>query len=124
MQGNPNPSPETRFKPGQSGNPGGKTAEHRKAEVEAAEAAAQLQLRLVMALTAELDKLEAGDPESGAEANPTAAVGAIKGDVLRLLKDAQDRAFGAPTQPLTSPDGSMTPKVIERRVVDPKVGDA
>ncbi len=44
------PNPNTQFKPGVSGNPGGKSSEHRKAEVRAAEAAAKVQADLVEAL--------------------------------------------------------------------------
>lgn len=92
------------FKPGQSGNPGGKTSEHRAAEVKAAELAAKVQLELVQALANVLGQAE-GDDEK---------INAIKSDILKLLKDAQDRGFGAPTQPqeITSPDGSAGPAVI------------
>ena len=101
---NDNPSPETRFKPGQSGNPGGKTASHRAAEVKAAELAAKVQLDLVQALA------NAIDAQDGDEAR----IDHIRSDVLKLLKDAQDRGFGQPTQPqeITSPDGSAGPSVI------------
>lgn len=99
--GNPNPSPETRWQPGQSGNPGGKTSEHRKAEIRAAELAAKVQLDLVEALSNTLDAAE-GDEDK---------LAAIKADVLKLLKDAQDRGYGAPksSMDLSSEDGSMTP---------------
>lgn len=103
---NPDPSPETRWKPGQSGNPGGKTSEHRQAEIRAAELAAKVQLELVEALHNVLVKAE-GDE---------AKLGAIKADVLKLIKDAQDRAFGVPKAAidLSSEDGTMTPPQIVR----------
>lgn len=96
------PNPSTQFKPGQSGNPGGKSSEHRAAEVKAAELAALVQADLVEALYNTLQKAE-GDE---------AKLGAIKADVLKLLKDSQDRGFGSPQQHIdnTSSDGSMTPK--------------
>jgi hypothetical protein len=100
---NPNTSGLTPFKPGQSGNPGGKTSEHRKAEIKAAELAAMVQADLVEALYNTLQQAE-GDE---------AKLGAIKADVLKLLKDSQDRGFGSPQQRIdnTSSDGSMTPAV-------------
>lgn len=98
---NENPSPETRFKPGVSGNPGGKTSEHRKAEVKAAEMAALVQADLVEALYNTVRA--AGDDAQ--------RLGAIRSDVLKLLKDSQDRGFGAPQVHVdnTSSDGSMSP---------------
>lgn len=98
-KGNPNPSPETRFLPGQSGNPGGKTAAQRKAEVEAAEMAAKL--RHLM-LTRMVELVESGAPPETVLLSPEA---------LRLFKDSEDRAHGTPKQSIdnTSSDGSMTP---------------
>jgi len=95
------PDHPTKFKPGQSGNPGGKSSEHRKAEIKAAELAAMVQADLVEALYNTLQQAE-GDE---------AKLGAIKADVLKLLKDSQDRGFGSPQQHIdnTSSDGSMTP---------------
>jgi len=102
------PNPSTQFKPGVSGNPNGKTSEHRKAEVEAAELAAKMQLRMIKALDAKVTQLETAEDAP----DPYAAMSAIKADILKLIKDAQDRGFGAPVQPVdnTSSDGSMTPQ--------------
>jgi hypothetical protein len=103
---NPDPSPETRFVPGQSGNPGGKTSEHRKAEIRAAELAAKVQLDLVEALHNTI--VSAGDDKVKLEA--------IRADVLKLLKDAQDRAFGTPKASidLESPEGTLSaPQRVE-----------
>lgn len=93
------PNPATQFKPGQSGNPGGKTREHRQAEIRAAELAAKAQLDLVGALIYALDNAK-GNEEKLLQ---------IRADVLKLLKDSQDRGFGAPTQPteISNPDGSL-----------------
>ena len=101
---NPNPPPppeETRWQPGQSGNPGGKTSEHRKAEIRAAEIAAKVQLDLVEALHNTLKAAQDDAPK----------LAAIKADVLKLLKDSQDRGYGAPKSSvdLSSEDGSMSP---------------
>lgn len=98
-KGNPNPSPATQFKPGKSGNPGGKTAEHVAAERKAAEMAAKMRVRILSSMQ---EKLEAGvDP-----------LELLSGDIVRLFKDSEDRAHGTPKQALdhTSSDGSMTPQ--------------
>lgn len=83
---NPNPSPETRFKPGETPNPLGKTSAHRKAEVQAAEIAAVIR---ASALSRMKEMIEAG------ELDPLEA---ITGDNLRLFKDSEDRAHGTPKQ--------------------------
>lgn len=80
---NPNPSPEHQFKPGQSGNPGGKTSEQRKAEVRAAELSALLRVQMLEEMA-----------EAVAEGR---ALDHLKADALRLFKDSEDRAHGTPT---------------------------
>lgn len=104
------PNPSTQFKPGVSGNPGGKSSAHRKAEVRAAEIAAGIQLELVEALA-----------ETFKDAKSTDKVEQIRGDILKLLKDSQDRAYGTPTQPteITSPDGSLAPTTVQIVAVKP-----
>lgn len=91
---------EHQFKPGQSGNPGGKTSEHRKAEIRAAEAAALVQADLVEAL-ARVVQAAAGDTDKLEYLNK---------EVNTLLKNAQDRGFGSPQQHVdqTSSDGSAS----------------
>ena len=99
--GNPNPSPETRFQPGQSGNPGGKTAEHVRMEREAAEMAAKMRHAMLSSMQ---EKLQAGiDP-----------VELMTGEAIRLFKDSEDRAHGSPKAAVdhTSSDGSMTPVAL------------
>lgn len=95
------PDHPTKFKPGQSGNPGGKTSEHRKAEIEAAELAAKARLGLVQAF-ANLVNGSASDDDR---------LALLNSDALRLLKDSEDRGFGAPkaSVDLSSDDGSMSP---------------
>lgn len=95
------PDHPTKFKPGQSGNPGGKSSEHRKAEIKAAELAAMVQADLVEALHNTVRDA----------ANDQDKLDQIRSDVLKLLKDSQDRGFGSPQQHIdnTSSDGSMTP---------------
>lgn len=85
MAGNPNPSPETRFKPGNPG--GGKTSEQRRLEYEAAEMAAKARHKLLSVITEKLSKdtIEADE-----------ALKLLTGDTLRLFKDSEDRAHGTP----------------------------
>ena len=94
------PNKSTQFKPGQSGNPGGKTSEHRQAEIRAAEAAALVQADLVEAL-ARVVQAAAGDTDKLEYLNK---------EVNTLLKNAQDRGFGSPQQHVdqTSSDGSAS----------------
>lgn len=86
---NPNPNMSGMappFQKGQSGNPGGKTAEQRKAEVEAAEIAATLRLAALRKLAERIANGEI-DPDE-----------IVTGDNLRLFKDSEDRAHGTPKQ--------------------------
>lgn len=96
------PNKSSQWKPGQSGNPGGKTSEHRKAEVRAAELAAIARLELVDAFHRLITGKETAEDR----------VALMNSDALRLLKDSEDRGFGSPQQHIdqTSSDGSMTPK--------------
>lgn len=109
------PPEHSQWKPGQSGNPGGKSSAHRKAEIRAAELAAKVQLDLIEALSNTLDAAE-GD---------AVKLEAIKSDVLKLLKDAQDRGFGTPKSSLdlSSDDGTMSPPTrVELVAVPAKSG--
>jgi hypothetical protein len=107
---NRNPSPETRFGAGNRANPIGKTSEHRKAEIAAAEKAAKLQMRMLEAL----DGMFNEHPEK------ERITEYIKGDVLRLVSDALDRGFGKAVQAvdMTSSDGSMSPTRIVIEAAD------
>ncbi len=108
---NPNPSPETRFKPGDewAGNGKGKTTAQRKAEVSAAEKATLIRER---ALSEMLEKIERGE---------MTALDAITSDNLRLFKDSEDRAHGTPKQSVEHGGDPENPvrHVIERRIVRP-----
>jgi hypothetical protein len=93
MPGNPNPSPETRFKPGNNANPGGKSKELKALEVEAATMAAKIRHAALSAMTEKLAKMaEAPD------ATPDEVLKLITADNLRLFKDSEDRAHGTPKQ--------------------------
>ena len=97
-----NPNPDTSglqpFKPGQSGNPGGKTSEHRKAEIRAAEIAANSRLKLVESFAALIDGKDTAEDRAAL----------LSSDWIKILKDSEDRAFGTASQHVdqTSSDGS------------------
>ena len=96
------PPVATQFRPGESGNPGGKTSEQRKLEVENAERATRLRSRMLIGLERELEKAEAErdilDAKDGDTADADAAIGMITTTILKLLKDAEDRGLGTPIQ--------------------------
>lgn len=105
---NPNPSPETRFKPGVAN--GGKTSAQKKFEYEAAAIAAELRFR---ALSGIKEKLDAGEIDPADLA---------KDGFLRLFKDSEDRAHGTPkaTSELTGAGGGPIALTIQRTIVDPQ----
>lgn len=97
---NPNPNPSTRFQKGSSGNPKGKTAEAKRLEYENAQRALRIRDRFLRSLEAKLN-----------DSDMDAVLEMLDAQSLKLLKDSEDRGLGAPVQPHTSPDGSMTPKL-------------
>ena len=108
-KGNPNPSHETRFKPGVSGNPSGRSSEELIAMNEAAKIAANLRLAALSCLQV---KVDAGED----------LLEYLDANILSLFKQSEDRAHGTPKQSVdnTSSDGSMTPTKIIRELVTPK----
>jgi hypothetical protein len=110
---NKDPSPETRFKAGQSGNPGGKAKGQREAEIKAAEISAIMRLKILSSLHDRFssDKFTEDDYAM-----------LLSAGTLKLFKDSEDRAHGTPKQYVdsTSSDGSMTPTKIIRELVTPK----
>lgn len=104
---NKNPSPKTRFKPGQTGNPGGKSKEQATLERRNAEAAMRIRARLLSATEAKLNEMSSDE-----------AMELVEAAMLKLLKDSEDRGLGAPVQQHTSPDGSMTPQQVIIRAAD------
>jgi hypothetical protein len=109
---NPNPSPSTRFKKGKAANPGGKTSEQKRLELENAERAVRIRDRFLRSLEAKLN-----------DSDMDAVLERLDAQALKLLKDAEDRGLGQPVQPHTSPDGSMSPTEIIIRGVKPNNGD-
>lgn len=114
-KGNPNPSPDTRFG-AENGNKGsyGKTAAQKKAEYRAAENAAILRDQMLSAIV------------ENTKDDPEALLEYLKGDVLKLFKDSEDRAHGTPKQTteMSGPDGGAIPvTAVEFTVFDPKNED-
>ena len=95
---NPNPSPETRWKPGQSGNRGGMSAESAAKRKANRDAAFALEERMLAALKKDMDANEARILEH------------IRADVLRLIHTAIEREDGKAVARVdnTSSDGSMS----------------
>ena len=110
---NPNPNTDglKPFKKGQSGNPGGMSSKTARLIRENAEAAARVRASLLKATEDALAKQ--GDDRID-------AMKLIDAAVLKLIKDSEDRGFGAPVQQIdnTSSDGSMKPSAILIRAAD------
>mgnify|MGYP001143097620 CR=1 FL=1 len=99
------PPKEHQFKPGDVGNPGGKTSEQRKLEIANAERATRIRGRFLEALEGLM--LEHPEKETLIEERLTS-------EVLRLLKESEDRGLGTAVQSINheSPQGTMTPQGI------------
>lgn len=91
------------------GNPQGATSAQRKMEIENAERATRIRQRLLQALEGVM--LEHPEKEKIVSEQ-------LRADVLRLLKEAEDRGLGTPktTIDLSSEDGTMTPPAVIRLV--------
>lgn len=111
---NPNPSPETRFKPGQSGNPSGKSSEQVEREKAASEIASRITL---IGVSYVQEKLESGELD---------VMDILNADMMRFIKEAQDRAHGTPktSTELSGPNGSAIPvSEVKYSIHDPKRTD-
>lgn len=99
---NPSPNEATRFKPGNVANPGGMSKEVRERNARTADLASKFR---EAAISAAMERLQAG-------ADPLEV---MTPDLIRVLKDSEDRAHGTPKQAvdLTSSDGSMSPRAID-----------
>ena len=98
-----------------NGNPVGKTSDQRKAEIANAESATRLRTKMLSGLERQLEKAESQRQEiedAGGETEvEDAAIAMITANILKLLKDSEDRGLGTPVQTVdnTSSDGTMTP---------------
>ena len=108
-RGNPNPSPATRFKPGTVNNPRGKTSEQREAEIRNARIATEIRGKMLEAL-----RQRVLDDVTGSQ-----AIAAIDGDVLRLLKDTEDRGLGAPKAlvDISNTDGTLQREPVQDAIL-------
>ena len=95
------PPKATQFKPGNKAGLG-KTSEQKLMKMANAQAATRIQARLLQALEGQM--LED-------DTKKTIVDNFIKAEVLKLVKDAQDRGLGTAKQSvdLSSTDGTMTP---------------
>lgn len=109
MAGNPNPRTDhlPKFQPGQSGNPGGKSAETIRLEREAADIALRMRLKWLKALEAQA---EAGDQQ---------ALDLLSSEALTLAKQSEDRAHGTPKQSVEhAGEGGGPLQVLIQRFAD------
>lgn len=109
VMANPNPSPETRFKPGESGNPKGKSPEQRMAEMQAAEKAAIFRRDMLFRMQ---ERVDGGED----------ILDLLDANTLKLFKDSEDRAHGTPAATTTlqgDPDKPLQVTKITRTIVDP-----
>ena len=99
------------------GNPQGATSEQRKMEIANAERATRIQARL-------LEALEGVMLEDPTKEKITGEF--IRNEVLKLIKDAQDRGLGTPTSSVdhTSSDGTMTPKPVTINMTPEQAAEA
>jgi hypothetical protein len=105
------PPKHAQFKPGNKAGLG-KTSEQKLLELRNAEAAMRIRERILRAAEARL--VECSTEEVLAEF--------VESAMLKLLKDSEDRGLGAPLQDIRSGDGSMTPQIVERVIVQPNDG--
>ena len=101
------------FQPGQSGNPGGLSKELRAQIAANAEKATRIRAALLAKIEAMID------PETGEFADD------ISGELLKLIKDSEDRGLGSPTQTLAGDAANPVGiALVERVIVDaPKAAD-
>tara|TARA_R110000744_G_scaffold289502_3_gene400401 strand:- start:3337 stop:3696 length:360 start_codon:yes stop_codon:yes gene_type:complete len=110
---NKDPSVDTRFKKGVSGNPGGKTKAQKATELKAAEIAAKMRLKALSSMqTKFLNKTKLTDEDLDR---------LLSSGALALFKQSEDRAHGTPKQYVDniSSDGTMSPTKIIRELVYP-----
>ena len=104
------PPKEHQFKRGEVHNPGGKSSLQATLERRNAEAAMRIRSKLLGAV----ERFLSADGGITQEDADKVAVAMVEAAMLKLLKDSEDRGLGAPVQPHTSPDGSMTPVFVIR----------
>ena len=108
-KGNPNPSPATRFGAPNGPTPG-KTSEQRELEIKNAELATKIRAKFLNALHNVVAKDQLDEQ----------SLGRISGDILRLLKESEDRGLGTPkaSVDLSNSDGTLQREPIQAAVLD------
>jgi hypothetical protein len=102
------PPKHTQFQAGQSGNPGGKTSTQRAMEIVNAERATRIRGRFLEALEGLM--LEHPEKETLIEERLTS-------EVLRLIKESEDRGLGTAVQSVkhgNDPDNPMPSTILIR----------
>jgi len=99
-----------------NGNPQGATSDQRKMEIANAERATKIRARMLEALEGVMNE----HPEKEKIVEEL-----LKGDTLRLIKEAEDRGLGTPKQSVehSNPDGSLAPQQIIIRAADDNSDD-
>jgi hypothetical protein len=94
------------------GNPQGATSAQRKLEIANAERATRIRARMLEALEGVMNE----HPEKEGIISDL-----VRPDILRLIKEAEDRGLGTPKQSLdvSNPDGSLAPQQIILRAAKP-----
>lgn len=101
---NPNPSPETRFKKGQSGNPSGRSKQELENMHKSAVIASELTLKALSSLQESV--------ESGEDVSPEMLALLLSADTRGMIKEAQDRAHGTPAATVRGDDESPLNLVV------------
>jgi hypothetical protein len=104
------PPVEHQFQRGNKGNPKGKTSEQKRLEYENLELAQRAKNTFLKALVELQQDKTAADIMDGMSGS----------DILRLIKDAEDRVMGTPKQSIDveSPNGTMSPKGVSDAVLE------
>ena len=108
---------EHRFKPGVSGNPGGKTSAQRKIEIQNAEMASRVRQKLLIVMEYWVDghvTLSEEEPGLALLTNPNGLLSNLSPDMLRLIKDSEERGLGKPVQPFEVAPPKTDEEINER----------
>lgn len=114
-----NPQNLTSWKPGESGNPGGRTKEQIAKQRRNGEIATEIRTYL---LESHLEQIENARLAIELGQDPKGFMIEVNSDLLRLLTDSENRGFGTPVArtEISGKDGEPIQEV-RRVVVDPKM---
>lgn len=128
------------WKPGQSGNPGGKTSEQRKLEIQNAARATRIRSALLMSVEHTIERAIKDAARQMADAATSKRLTIddgtdkeqevpditrmITSDILRLIKDSEDRGLGAPEKTFHISDADKPDEQLlqELKIVFESVG--